>query len=202
MRYVRAERSAPGAREGSSSARAKRGLRFQGLVGNMNLWGSAMALERASDVEDRAPALLVYSQEQPMHEVRNLLIRQGVDTLRVRDCGQAAGALCSQAPPVLVFTATELADGTWEDVLGAASTACRPVPVIVVSNQDDSRLSLRVWEAGAAGFVAPPFSDQELARVVRSAMLSGFLASPAIHVSTESFSSNAENHLGSGILAS
>jgi len=161
-----------------------------------------MARQRTRDVEDRTPALIVYSQEHPMHEVRNLLIRQGVDTLRVRDCGQAASALCFQTPPVLVFTATDLPDGTWEDVLGAASTACRPVPVVVVSNQDDVRLSLRVWEAGAAGYVAPPFSDQEMARVVRSAMLSGFFGSPASYVSTESSSSNAENQLGSRILAS
>jgi len=136
-----------------------------------------------------------------MHEVRNLLIRQGIDTLRVRDCAQAAGALCSQTPPVLVFTATELADGTWEDVLGAASTACRPVPLIVVSNQDDVRLSLRVWEAGASGYVAPPFSEQEMARVVRSAMLSGFLGTSGSALSTEGVFSNAENQLGSGILA-
>lgn len=136
-----------------------------------------------------------------MQEVRNLLILQGVDTVRVRDCGQAAGALCSQTPPVLVFTATDLPDGTWEDVLEAASTTCRSVPVIVVSNQDDVRLSLRVWESGAAGYVAPPFSDQEMAGVVRRAMLSGFFASPASCVSTEGFSSNAENQLGSGSLA-
>lgn len=160
-----------------------------------------MARQRTSDVEDRTPALLVYSQEHPLSEVRNLLIRQGVDTSRVRDCAQAARALCSQTPPVLVFTATDLPDGTWEDVLEAASTACFPVPVIVVSNQDDLRLSVRVWEVGAAGYVAPPFEDQEVARVLRGAMLSGFLASPASFISTESFVPNAENHLGSGVLA-
>lgn len=182
--------------------RGKRGLRSRKSDENMHLWGSAMARRKASDVEDRTPALLVHSQEQPMHQVRNLLIRLGVDTLRVRDCGQAASALCSKTPPVLVLTATELPDGTWEDVLGSASTACRPVPVIVVSNQDDFRLSLRISEAGAAGYVAPPFSDQEMARVVRSAMLSGYFASPASYVSTESLFSNVEDHLGSGVRAS
>ncbi len=160
-----------------------------------------MVRQSMSGVEERASALLVYSQEHPLREVRNLLFRQGVDSCRVRDCAQAARALCSNTPPVFVVTATDLPDGTWEDVVESASTACCAVPVVVVSNQDDARLSLRVWESGAAGYVAPPFDDQELARVVRAAMLSAFLASPTSCVSTEGFFSNAENHMGSGVLA-
>jgi len=161
-----------------------------------------MIRQRETSVEERSPALLVYSQEHPLNEVRNLLIRQGVDTSRVRDCAQAAHILCSQTPPVLVFAAMDLPDGTWEDIVDCASTACRPVPVVVVSHQQDIRVSNRVWESGAAGFLAPPFSDQELARVVRSAMLSGFLTSTVGSVSTEGLSPNAENHVGSGVLAS
>jgi len=160
-----------------------------------------MIRQRESSVEDRSPALLVYSHEHPLHEVRNLLIRQGVDTSRVRDCAQAAYVLCSQTPPVLVFVATDLPDGTWEDIVDCANTACRPVPVIVVSHQEDIRVSNRVWESGAAGFLAPPFSDQELARAVRGAMLSEFLGS-ANCASTESLFPNAKNHVGSGVLAS
>jgi FixJ family two-component response regulator len=161
-----------------------------------------MTRQTEASVEDRAPALLVYSQEHPLHEVRNLLLRQGVETSRVRDCAQAAHILCSDTPPVLVFAATDLPDGTWEDIVDSAGTACHPAPVIVVSHQADVRVSNRVWESGAAGFLAPPFSDQELARVVRSAMLSGFLASPLGCDSTEGLFSNAENHVGSGVPAS
>jgi len=161
-----------------------------------------MTRQREASVEDRSPALLVYSQEHPLHEVRNLLIRQGVETTRVRDCAQAAHVLCSPTPPVLVFAATDLPDGTWEDIVDCANTACRPVPVIVISHQADVRVSNRVWESGAAGFLAPPFSDQELARVVRSAMVSEFLASSVNCVSTEGLFPNAKNHVGSGVLAS
>lgn len=156
---------------------------------------------RSDLVEERTPALLVYSQEHPLHEVRNLLIRQGIETTRVRDCAQAELAINSRRPPVMVFTATDLSDGTWEDILASSSTACSPVPVVVVSNQDDPRISSKAWEAGVAGLLAPPFSDEELGRVVRSAMLNGFLASTTNCDLTEGSYSNAENHMGSGVLA-
>ena len=155
-------------------------------------------------MEDRAPALLVYSHEHSLDALNDLLTRQGVETSRVRDCAQAALSLCSQTPPILVFTAADLPDGSWEDILEAAQRANSVVPVIVVSKQEDVSLSLKAWESGCADCVAPPFTDRELARVVRLAMLSGFLATwpwaPA-GCSRESLFSNAENHLGSGALA-
>lgn len=160
-----------------------------------------MARLMTTEVEDRTPALLVYSQEHPLEEIRQMLHAQGVDTSRVRECGQAAALLNSKTPPVLVFTAIDLPDGSWEDILEAASTACFPVPVIVVSNQDEARLSLRAWEQGAAGYLAPPFKDEDLGRAVRSAMLSGFLASTSTRVSMEGLVSNAENHMGSQSVA-
>ena len=108
-----------------------------------------------------------------MHEVRNLLIRQGVDTLRVRDCGQAASALCFQTPPVLVFTATDLPDGTWEDVLKLSANVRAPVKVVVVSRVVDVSLYLDVLEGGGFDFVVPPFYPTEVAHIVRCATQGG-----------------------------
>jgi DNA-binding response OmpR family regulator len=163
-----------------------------------------MRLKGCCDVEERSAALLVYGQDHPLRELADLLTGQGVETSRARDCAQAARALRSQTPPVLVFTATNLADGSWEDILRTASTACCPVPIVVVSRQEDVSLSLRVWESGGANCIAPPFRESEIAGVVRGAMLDGFLAEcswPPTQSSSERMDSNAENHLGSGVLA-
>jgi DNA-binding NtrC family response regulator len=163
-----------------------------------------MLRHKRCDMEDRTPALLVYGHEGSLDAMKDLLNRQGVETSRVLDCTQAARVLRSKTPPVLVFTATNLQDGSWEDVVESASAACRPVPVIVVSKQEDVPLSLRVWEFGGTDCVAPPFSDHEVARVVCRAMINGFLATcswPPADPFTESSGSNAENYVGSGVLA-
>jgi DNA-binding response OmpR family regulator len=191
-----AERSARQVQRGEDSAPRRRGAAFKKLKGRLDPVEIAMLRRANTNVEDRTPALLVYSQEHPLQDVKDLLIRQGLDTVRVHNCGQAVRLLCSNTPPVLVFTAVDLPDGSWEDILESATAARCPVPVIVVANQDDVRFSLRVWENGAAGWVAPPFSEHELARVVRQAMLSGFLASSTAGISTEGFYLNAENHMG------
>jgi DNA-binding response OmpR family regulator len=163
-----------------------------------------MNLQGSCEVEDRSPALLVYSQDHPLYELKNLLRSQGVDTSRACDCAEAARALRSQTPPILVFTATKLCDGSWEDILASASIARSPVPVVVVSRQEDVPLSLRVWESGGADCIAAPFSERELAQVVRGAMLSGFLATcawPRTDSLTEKVDSNVENHVGPGVIA-
>jgi DNA-binding response OmpR family regulator len=162
-----------------------------------------MTRQSRSVVEERAPALLVYGQGHSLDEVKDFLDRQGVETSRARDCAEADGAFRSQTPPILAFTATDLPDGSWEDILDSADRACSGVPVVVVSNHEDVALYLRVLEAGGADCVAPPFSDREVARVLRAAMLTGFLATcarPASNSSREGLISDAQNHMRSGIL--
>ena len=73
-------------------------------------------------------------------------------------------------PAPLVFTDTQLPDGTWADVLALAQKAKLPVNVIVVARVVDTRFYVEVIETGAFDFLAPPFNATDLAYVVRSAM--------------------------------
>ena len=73
-------------------------------------------------------------------------------------------------PAPLVFTDTQLPDGTWADILALAQKAKLPVNVIVVARVVDTRFYVEVIETGAFDFLAPPFNATDLAYVVRSAM--------------------------------
>lgn len=75
--------------------------------------------------------------------------------------------LGGQNPAPLVFTDTELPDGTWTDILVEAERAAQPVNVIVVARVVDTRFYVEAIETGALDFLAPPFVGTDLAHVVR-----------------------------------
>ena len=78
--------------------------------------------------------------------------------------------LGGQNPAPLVFTDTELPDGTWADILAEAERAAQPVNVIVVARVVDRRFYVEAIETGAFDFLAPPFVATDLAYVVRTAL--------------------------------
>jgi DNA-binding NtrC family response regulator len=123
-------------------------------------------------------ALLVYAEEEPVPGLQRILLDQGMRTRHVRNCSQTRAALREPAPPALVLTDTSLPDGTWEDVLKAASAAPTSAPVIVVSRLVDIKLYLDVLESGAYDFVVLPLTSADLAHIVRGAMLEGSHGSP------------------------
>jgi DNA-binding NtrC family response regulator len=89
----------------------------------------------------------------------------------VRNCAEARTALRGRAAPVLVFTDTLLADGTWADVLKVACAAPITTPVIVVSRFVDIRLYFDVLENSAHDFAVPPFAPADLTYIVRGTVL-------------------------------
>jgi DNA-binding NtrC family response regulator len=115
--------------------------------------------------------LLVYHVEDPVRNVEQSLLDQGMRTLRVRNCAEARAALREPPPPAVLFTDAVLADGTWADVLKAASAVPRNIPVIVVSRVIDIPLYLDVLESGAYDFIVPPLASAELAHIVHGALL-------------------------------
>ena len=66
----------------------------------------------------------------------------------------------------MVLTDTSLTDGTWADVLDLAGA----VPVVVVSRLVDIDLYLKVLDTGAADFIVPPVSPDDLAFVIKTAV--------------------------------
>jgi len=115
-------------------------------------------------------AMVVHQNSETLASLKSALERQGVSILQADSRARAIQMLGGQNPAPLVFTDTELPDGTWADILAEAERAAQPVNVIVVARVVDTRFYLKTIETGAFDFIAPPFVATDLEYVVRSAL--------------------------------
>jgi len=115
-------------------------------------------------------AMVVHQNSETLASLKSALERQGMSILLADSRTRAIQMLGGQNPAPLVFTDTELPDGTWADILAEAERATQPVNVIVVARVVDARLYLDTIETGAFDFIAPPFVATDLEFVVRSAL--------------------------------
>jgi len=118
-------------------------------------------------------ALLVGNQEACFQALQTVLEKLEIDTRRTRSCVETLALLAGADPPHLVFTDTQLPDGTWADLLRLSANARGLVKVIVVSRVVDIALYLDVLDAGGFDFVVPPFYPAEVAHIVRCATQGG-----------------------------
>ena len=119
---------------------------------------------------ERITALLVHQNSETLTTLKLALERQGMRILQAGSRAVAKRMLGGLNPAPLVFTDTQLPDGTWADILAVAEKAKRPVNVIVVARLVNTRFYVEAIEAGAFDFIAPPFNATDLAYVVRSAV--------------------------------
>ena len=119
---------------------------------------------------ERITALIVHQNSDTLATLKGALERQGMSIIHAQSRAQAKRMLGGLNPAPLVFTDTQLPDGTWADILALAQKAKLPVNVIVVARVVDTRFYVEVIETGAFDFLAPPFNATDLAYVVRSAM--------------------------------
>ena len=115
-------------------------------------------------------AMVVHRNSETLASLKNALERQGMSILLADSRARAIQMLGGQNPAPLVFTDTELPDGTWADILAEAERATQPVNVIVVARVVDTRFYLETIETGAFDFIAPPFVATDLEFIVRSAL--------------------------------
>ena len=92
-----------------------------------------------------------------------------MQTIHAESRAQAQRLLGGRNPVPLVFTDTQLPDGTWADIVAVAGKAKLHVNVIVVARVVNTRFYVEAIESGAFDFLAPPFNATDLAYVVRSA---------------------------------
>jgi len=123
-----------------------------------------------AQMTERITAMFVYDDSETMDTLKVALERQGLCTIHAHSRAQANRMLGGQNPAPLVFSDTQLLDGTWADILAAAEKAAEPVNVIVVARVVDTRFYIEAIETGAFDFLAPPFVATDLAHVVRSAL--------------------------------
>ena len=121
-------------------------------------------------MKERNTALVVHQNSETLVSLKCALERQGMCIVQAESRAQAIRMLAGQNPAPLVFTDTELPDGTWADILAEAERAAQPVNVIVVARVVDTRFYVEAIETGAFDFLAPPFVAGDLAYVVRSAL--------------------------------
>ena len=114
--------------------------------------------------------LLVHKHDAPLETLNLALRRQSMRAEHAQTCAEAALRLVGPEVPELVFTGTELPDGTWADIVRLAERAPIPVNVIVVSRLADIRTYIEVLQSGAFDFIAPPFEPIALAHVVSCAV--------------------------------
>jgi DNA-binding NtrC family response regulator len=119
---------------------------------------------------ERITALLVHHNSETLAMLKGALERQGMRVIHAESRAQAKRLLGGRSPAPLVFTDTQLPDGTWADILAVAEKAAQPVNVIVVARVVDTRFYVEAIETGAFDFLAPPFVAIDLAYVVRSAL--------------------------------
>jgi DNA-binding NtrC family response regulator len=119
---------------------------------------------------ERIQALLVHQNSETLATLKGALERQGMHVIQAESRAQAKRLLGGLNPVPLVFTDTQLPDGTWADILALAEKASQPVNVIVVARLVNTRFYVEAIETGAFDFLAPPFNATDLAYVVRTAM--------------------------------
>jgi len=119
---------------------------------------------------ERITALFVHQNSETLATLEGALEDQGMRVTRAESRAQAQRMLGGLNPAPLVFTDTQLPDGTWADILAEAEKAAQPVNVIVVARVVDTHFYLEAIETGAFDFLAPPFMAADLAYVVRSAL--------------------------------
>src|SRR5208337_953135 len=113
---------------------------------------------------------LVHQNSETLAALKGALERQGMRVAHAESRAQAKRVLGGLNPTPLVFTDTQLPDGTWADILAVAEKAAQPVNVIVVARVVDTRFYVEAIQTGAFDFLAPPFVATDLAYVVRTAM--------------------------------
>jgi DNA-binding NtrC family response regulator len=119
---------------------------------------------------ERITALLVHQNSETLVTLKGALERQGMRVGHAESRAQAKRILGGLNPAPLVFTDTQLPDGTWADILAVAEKAAQPVNVIVVARVVDTRFYVEAIQTGAFDFLAPPFVATDLAYVVRTAL--------------------------------
>lgn len=110
-------------------------------------------------------ALLIPGKSTSFTNLKALLNAQFVEVWSAGNCQEAA-RLFHQTHPELIFTDTELSDGSWKDIIGLAEDTSVPTNVIVVGHCNDLRLQITTIDYGAFDFILPPFDSESLAHVV------------------------------------
>ncbi|HXH50046.1 MAG TPA: response regulator [Terriglobia bacterium] len=118
-------------------------------------------------------ALVVHNRPEPCQALKPVLRRLGVDTFSVSGCADAY-LLLEQTHPHLIFTDTQLPDGTWIDLVNLTDGAAVPTCVILVGPSKDPEMVRTALNNGAFGFISPPFDAETISQILSQALAQVF----------------------------
>jgi two-component system, NtrC family, response regulator PilR len=121
----------------------------------------------------RVFALVVHDRPEPCQALKPVLRHLGVDTFSVSGCADAF-LLLEQTHPHLIFTDTQLPDGTWIDLVNLTDGAAVSTCVILVGGSKDPEVSQAALNYGAFGFISPPFDAETISQIVSRALTQVF----------------------------
>ncbi|HEX5411255.1 MAG TPA: hypothetical protein VFZ27_05280 [Terriglobia bacterium] len=113
-------------------------------------------------------ALLVDREKYSFMDLISLLSELSVEALRAQNCAEVAHLL-DHTHPELIFTGTEVSDGSWRDIVELVELTSVPTNVVVVGKYQDTDLYRTTMENGAFDFILPPFEREPLAQLVSAA---------------------------------
>jgi DNA-binding NtrC family response regulator len=123
---------------------------------------------KEDEMAQRFFALVIHDRPAPFESLKTALKGLNVEISSVNSL-EAAKRLIPQNEPDLIFTDTNLPDGSWPDVIKLADKCLTPTNVIVVSPYKDVKLYLSALDRGAYDFLLPPFEQKTLDFVVACA---------------------------------
>lgn len=120
-------------------------------------------------MKHNAFALVAHERLEPCESLKIVLGRFGVDAFSVRRCADAL-RLLEQTHPHLIFTDTQLPDGSWIDLVNIVEETAIPICVILVGASKDPEMLQTASQNGIFSFISPPFDDESISRLVSRAM--------------------------------
>ncbi len=117
--------------------------------------------------------VLVVEDEADLAETCQRLLRRLGYEITCAGSSREGIALIEHEAPGLVISDLRLPDGSGIDVVTAARRTPRPVPVIVVTGFPSTASRRAALDAGAAAYLAKPFSASALTSLVQDVFGAG-----------------------------
>lgn len=111
-------------------------------------------------------ALLVLEDEVVLRQLQRALSQLIVKTECASTCGEARTLLTGERAADVIFTGPSFPDGTWRDVVSLVHKIRPESDVVMMAGQKDMKLYLDAMEKGVFDFMAPPFVESDVARIV------------------------------------
>jgi len=114
--------------------------------------------------------ILLVMPSQRRRKLENFLSDNGLDVLTAGDAKEALKMLAGRHHYDLVFAESELADGSWRDLVPAVLYARNPCEMVVCTRCGAERLWAEVLQCGVYDLIPEPYEHPETLRIIRSAL--------------------------------